>query len=249
MPWMNPCTMELRTRTLSRLLITLMMCGSVLLPACQQPPDSYYPLTERLRWEYVFSAREDATAHASARTISNQVLTITNLPRRQMNGAEVTPQMGDVAGQQWFLFVKGGPLGIAVVAKQPMDGNEPVTLEDPSYLLQYPLRVGTTWDGSADTSLLKDHQVSLQAKSTIEATDETVTVPAGTFKHCVKVTTTATEATRIPGVFGKVTVDLRTTQWFAAGTGVVKAIQTEHTDPPSLGGGEMTLELKSLRRF
>jgi hypothetical protein len=214
------------------------------LSACQATSDSYYPLEERLRWEMEMSGEEAPIPGEPLRKIKNEQISLLNLPRRQLGGVEVVPQMGDFRGHQWFAFVAADERGIYEVANQAVEQSEPELVDGRFYILKFPVAAGTTWERSVQTSSLKEEQVELIGTSTIVSVGESVTVPAGTFSNCAQVRTTAADTTRVPQVFGPVKVEVEMTEWLAPGVGVVKAERVEKTDRPELGGGTMQVALK-----
>jgi hypothetical protein len=221
----------------------------VLAYGCRPSNESYYPLQERLRWDYVLSGSEHSTKDRPGRSIHGQPTSFINLPRRQLAGHDVIPQMTDFGGHQSFLFVAADDKGVYTVARQAEEDSEPEILETRSYVLHYPLLAGIAWERSVDTSTLRGHQVTIAGRSTIESAGDTVTVPAGTYRNCVKITTVASAMTRVPEFFGTVKIEVEASEWLAPGVGIVKAVQVERSDPAEVGGGTLTVVLAKFASF
>ena len=91
--------------------------------------------------------------------------------------------MIDIRQQSSFSFFASDDTGVYECARQSVDDVEPKMLSWPEYYLKYPLKVGASWDGGREAAL---KNAIIPTTTTIESLDETVTVPAGTFQHCVK---------------------------------------------------------------
>jgi hypothetical protein len=195
----------------------------------------YFPLDEGRRWEYqVYVKKKDPWYLSGPIKISaKQVCTI--FPQREIKGKKVTPmqieqiQRGSVYTR--FLFYVKDQNSIYEFASQKPEDVEPKIFHD--YIIKYPIQVGNSWQETETSSL--EPRISVPIKSTIESIDEVVTVPAGTFKECLKIKSIGFAEK----VFGEeeqkwppppkeyVKIERERYYWFAPGVGIIKGIFKE----------------------
>jgi hypothetical protein len=127
-----------------------------------------------------------------------------------------------------FLFYVKDQNSIYEFASQKPEDVEPKLFHD--YLIKYPIKVDNSWQETETSSL--EPRISVPIKSTIESIDEVVTVPAGTFKECLKIKSIGFAEK----VFGKeqvwppqenVKVERERYIWFASNVGLIKLIFKE----------------------
>jgi len=138
--------------------------------------ESYMPLKEGSIWEYeALNFKNDNVTRKSR-------LTVINMSPRDFDGENVIPvkyvwkvkEIGDPTSNTFYFyfFVKTNN-SIYSIAKQMEKDIEPKKLNTPLTYLKNPIKKDNKW---------KD----VNAESTIEGIEDTVTVPAGSFK-CVRV--------------------------------------------------------------
>jgi hypothetical protein len=172
-------------------------------------PETYLPMKEGLVYRYAITAR-NMPGHTNATT------EMTVLAPRDLFGRKVIPERSieTHSNQPFIFFFTQDNGGILYIASQFGDNGEPHKLPQPQYMLKAPIRVGTAWDDSTGVTEVNGHGTIVTLRTTIESTDEIVTVPAGIFKKCLKV--------KLLGGTDKITVQL--SRWFAPGVGLVKAL-------------------------
>ena len=89
----------------------------------------------------------------------------------------------------------------------------------------------------------KDIGNNLSMLFQIMAKDETVTVPAGTFKHCIKIVGTAEFSFVADAAQGYKTVLVTQTEWYAPSIGLVKLERDEDLNQAIFKGGKQKYEL------
>jgi hypothetical protein len=190
---------------------------------------SYYPLKEGMTWQYQSSLG---------------VLTVKNLAPRKLAGKTVTPQQ--VGGD--LMFIVDDDTGIYDFAKQSPGDPEPRLLSAPYYqYVQKPVAVGTTWEDQSETTLLPK-TVSVQRRCTIDMIDDVVTVPAGTFKNCVRVRCAGSALVPVESR-GVAEVSVETYNWYAPGVGRVRWTTREKSNNALFGpGGEFSVDLASFSK-
>ncbi len=155
-----------------------------------------------------------STAIGSGDTVK---IIVTNFATRELKGKKVTPVKTDIDNQSYFSFIADSAEGIYHFATQQPGDIKPKINASPIFSIKYPIKVGTSWDSKAATSMLHQN-VPIVVKSVIESIDDVVTVPAGTFKGCMK----------IKGIgktnLGTVIINFESYSWNAPGVGNIKAI-------------------------
>jgi len=194
--------------------------------------ENYFPLEEGRRWEYqvYVNEKEGLYLGLESKISGKQVCTI--LPQRELKGKRVTPmQIEDIyRGSTYtrFLFYVKDQNSIYEFASQKPEDVEPKIIHDD--IIKYPIKVGNSWQEMETSSL--EPRISVPINTTIESIDEVVTVPAGTFKKCLKIKSTGFAEK----VFGEeqvwppkenVKVEKERYDWFAPNVGHIKIILKE----------------------
>ena len=114
------------------------------------------------------------------------------------------------------------------------------------------MEVDSSWTNNTKAYLIytvpphimrKDIGSNLSMLFQVVAKDETVTVPAGTFKHCIKIVGTAEFSFFADAVQGYKTVPVTQTEWYAPGVGLVKLERDEELNQSLFKGGKLSYEL------
>ncbi len=185
-----------------------------------------------------------------ARDVDNFVVEIKAQAPRPIAGRDATPLviLNQMENGHSYTFWARDKLGIAEIARQARGANDPQVLSEPVYLLRFPIRVGTTWDTREPTRVSDDEEIVMTGTAQIAAVDESVTVPAGTFRRCIRIDAESSGHHLVPhlngrDIDGEAEVQLNTSTWLAPDVGPVKATVRETMRPSSLGSAEQTLEL------
>ena len=246
---------------LAALLLLVAVAGCDRKPAAE----SYYPLGPGHRWKYVLSGEVEAFAgwalhregwkkKTASRDLDNYIVAVETSDTRKVKGVETTPFLAssNLTRTSWSTFAAKVDEGFADLAQSKRGKGEPEEFDTPHYFLRFPLREGRGWDVSEEVDFL-DETIQLSGRSTITAVNETVTVPAGNFRHCVRVDTEMSGSKRFPhlngrDMAGEATFDRQKTEWFAPEVGLVKATEKESITPEFLGNADQTLELTEFQR-
>jgi hypothetical protein len=203
--------------------------------------ESYYPLKEGMNWEYQFLL----TSMLS--NIGGQKMIVTNFAPREMKNETVTPQKVDVLGQSSFVYIGKDNNGVFEFAKQLPNAFEPGINKSPQYILKNPINVGISWVVEYETVLL-NRNFSIPLNTTIENIDEIVTIPAGTFKNCVRVKYTGRVDRNLGPFKGKARINVESHSWYAPGVGMIKSIIEEKCNHLLVGqGGTISVQLNSYK--
>lgn len=196
--------------------IVILMLGS---GSCSKSPATYCPLDQGRVWTYQMLMKMPSGVERSG------TITITNLAPRELDGKTVTPEKEEGQGSSVthyiFSYLAEDPSGVLTVAKQDSGDVKPTIYNPPRYLIKKPIRPGTTWAAFLPSA----NGGEVPAKATIESTDETVDVPAGTFKHCVKI--------HIVGD-SKQAAGQDEYRWLAPSIGLIKVIENGVSIPNSI---------------
>jgi len=227
----------------------------LLLAACSgntQP--RYFPLEQGISWRYdVQSTTMDGT--------ETQKYVIQAGEPRNWQG-ETLPVRVTLAGSR--LFYRVNDQGVFRVATQRPDAKQPTAVsEERRTVLRYPLEPGTSWQETSETMALyrtgppqrSEYHIKVPVKLeyTIEATNDTVKVPAGRFQDCLRVRAEGTKRQYDAGNYvGRTDITVEQTDWYAPGVGLVKSVRKESTSSKVLNHGSMqtfagrlTFELES----
>ncbi len=79
----------------------------------------------------------------------------------------------------------------------------------------------------------------------VEAMDEVVTVPAGTFKDCARVVGNGILPLYLDAVQGFKDIPIVNREWYCKGVGLVKVERVEELSSALFSGGKITMELSS----
>jgi len=93
----------------------------------------------------------------------------------------------EIGKVEYFQFFIEDGSGIYQFAVQSPFDPEPKVCESPLYLIKFPVKAGTSWEGRGETFLTTITGKSVNLKCTIESIDDVVTVPAGIFKNCLRI--------------------------------------------------------------
>lgn len=188
----------------------LIMAVLALLPLLAAPAvqgadsaDSYFPLKQGISWTYEIVSDQHPT----------QEVTVTNLTPREIKGTKVTLRKSQAGGPARYYLVGSDDYGIFRFGEQKSETAEPEVITPKDYYIKNPATTGTNWD---TTAKMGSDQVTI--KVTIEGTSDSVSVPAGTYKECLKIK-------HVGGNQDK-SLTLEAYEWYAPEVGLVKSLVT-----------------------
>lgn len=221
---------------LLRALSVLVLVAALWFVSGAGRPESYYPLEPGYSWRYEVSNGAGAALE----------LTVTNLGRRQLGDRSTWAQRLQLGDSVAHRFATRQGDRMLMVGEQRPGQAEPVPLDPPSVVYEEPLTPGRSWESDSMTTVALPG-TRLQTIATVEAVDEKVEVPGGTFERCVLVVSRGNA--NIDGTdHGPVALSVVTRLWYAAGVGVVRIERTESTDHPEVAGASLTYRLMSWTR-
>lgn len=233
----------MKKRFVRAALAALVFMG-LALPGCNRGKPgavAYFPLKQGLTWALRFRTSTGAAGR----------LVTTNLAPRKVLGVMAVGQRNVGAARSFTEYYAAEPDGVRYVARETPEGLKS-HLKDHAYVIKYPIKVGTSWS-EVDRTI---GGTVFSAKTMIESVSDTVTVPAGTFKECVRVRETGIASlvksvadVRPAAATGGHAIKVEDYYWLAPGVGVIKGTHRE-----SAGKGVMArsigiqLELMRFKR-
>jgi len=231
---------------------SLAVLGAVafLAGACGDESGDYFPLAPGWTWSYRVTTEIKSVGRDTARAFWF------SLPPRRVGEEKVTPKVMHDGRVYYYAKREDGIHRIGYRVR----GEDVFGPRVDAYVLKYPLEEGTAWRMASRTYLLKkqiisprdvsvhDIRTSVDLDYTIEKLDDTVAVPAGTFRNCVKVRGTGTTTFELGERFGIIHIQVETLEWYAPGVGLVKMVRRETSRPANPVAGEIVMELEFVDR-
>ncbi len=215
-------------------------------PPVSGDPNDYFPLENGRVWTYEVTttleghspAVEPMTVHA------REVQTMGDEPAHRRHISSGT--------DYWMRSDKTGVYRIA--SRTPLDRN-PMADEPTRYVLKKPYTVGTQWQVLTTAYVLQRRsEVPKEIRRThkpfpmtytIEAIDDKVTVPAGSFDKCLRVGGQAAVRVYVDAQFAWRDIPLITREWYCPGLGLVKMERDEPSPSRFMIGGTVAMTLKT----
>jgi hypothetical protein len=238
--------MKLDTLLRSAWPLALLACA-----ACQPRPDAddpsggLFPLHVGMTWTYEVETdmKDDAIVPTLRLTVDRKI---------EFDGWDTWVRRNS-SGMEYY--IRRGEGGIRRVASRT-DVQEQAVLDDkPRFILKTPLKVGDTWDAPTVPYLLRrpnetprdlvnTHQAIMTYK--VQALNETVTVPLGTYTGCALVRGEATLRLFTDPNNGFNDVPLISQEWYCPGVGLVRFEREETVPGLFMTGGKVNYVLTGL---
>ncbi|MDZ7736066.1 MAG: hypothetical protein U5P41_08150 [Gammaproteobacteria bacterium] len=237
--------------------VVVLLLFAMLLTACSNDRQTYFPLDPGTYWRYNIKS----TTMDGMET-KKYIIQVTQ--PRDWQGESV-PVRTTLAGMH--VFYEQNDEGIFRIATRRHDQKTPTAVPDDRHtVLKYPLQPGTSWSEVAETIALyrtgppqrSEYWIHapVKLKYVIEATDDSVKVPAGRFDNCLRVQATGRTPNYDAGNYiGRTDIIVDKTDWYAPGVGLVKSVRKETTTGKVLGregmqtfAGGMVFELEEFER-
>ncbi len=221
-----------------------------LLSGCDSdiPSTEYYPLQSGMTWEYRvmtnLAGKEDIRTY---RVENRGEVALSNEYSDDVVNVRHTSDGTDY----YILQDDTGSYRIAersIIEYEPRFEPERVrilpSLED--------IEVGRTWaivtkpyalHRTSSSSLPDPSEQSLNMLFEIQSLSDKVVVPAGIFENCLRVEGSAIVSLYTDPREGYQDIEIKQTEWYAPGVGMVKLVRDEPLDMPLFKGGKITFEL------
>jgi hypothetical protein len=223
---------------------------ALLLQGCNRDgvDEPLFPLTAGQRWTYrVETLVDDPEAKPRVET-----LTLETRGTQDVLGQPAWHRRSDSGVEYWLRTDDTGVFRIA--SKGPLD-DDPIKDPEPRYVLRKPYQVGTQWD--AHTTLyvfarrnefppelkhLPKYQ-NLKMVYRIEAVDQEVKTPAGTFKGCLNVVGKTNIKLFTDATMTMDDVVVTTQESYCPAVGLVRLHREEASPTKFIQGGQFLMEL------
>ena len=220
------------------LLFFFLICSG-----CSKKEQSYFPLSDGYKWRYdVLLETRDG--------VQRQKYILNNLGKSEFDGIPVYLRES-LDGT--VLYYSDSNEGIYYLGSINDKEIKPEFNKDKQLVIPEPHVANTKWEQSTTTKLLKKTgppqktvfeifaKVELEAR--IESLDDVVTVPAGRFKNCMKITMSGSSFKDAGNYVGLTLVNVEQTSWYAEGVGLIKMERIEPTKSNALDKGTLLIEL------
>ena len=226
-----------------------LLAAAILVAGCSPAPkgESYFPLNVGASWTYDITNNIDGT-------VSHETQ-VNSVPRTidYVGGDQVYVRRAEMPGgigvEYWLRKDK---IGIARIAHRT-DADEQAQL-DPNArtVLKLPLTVGGSWmvpsqpfviGPKTDLGQRDIKMPKVLMTNVVEALNETVTVPVGTFKDCARVVGNGMLPLYLDAVQGFKDIPIINREWYCKGVGLVKVERVEQLSSNFFSGGTITMEL------
>ena len=230
-------------------LCWLATCAAFALGGCGRQSDSYYPLARGWSWAYAVHIKTKSGARKFRYVVEN-------VGEGKLDGHAVAVQRAANGAQRYYRDDASGVLWVG----ETMPDEKPIVFSPPRIVLPSPADTSTpAWTNEEYTTALQgfgppkgplhiDISEKLTMRYVVQSVDDVVEVPAGRFEHCLRLHGEGETVANIVKPVGRTTITASTTQWFAPGIGLVKAVRDETTSSSTIPAGEWRMELLEVRR-
>ncbi len=227
----------------------------VFLAGCdkQIPETDYFPLQEGLQWHY------KVTTSLTGQRSSTKEFQISNLGPASLKGEyEGEPVSIRHTSDGTDYYILQDDTGTYRIGKRTLIEYEPRF--DESLVRVIPnyedLETGRNWSSETKPYLLystpgyatndpKNQRLNMSYE--LAATDEKITVTAGTFDNCIRIEGSSEISLYADPRLGTKTISITQTEWYAPGVGLIKLIRKEPLDLNMFKGGQIVFELTDFR--
>jgi len=224
----------------------LFLC-MILLSACGREDLEYFPLEEGIYWRYRMHYE------------------IMNGPMDTFFAIENKPEIRDDTGVLYeqvsmdgkSYFYRIDDQGLILTQRSRHGDFEDEYRDINRYLLRFPLQAGNEWQSDTWSRVLikvgppqkTEFRIVARVPVTvnIESMTDTIRVPAGVFRNCMRIRSTGSQFHDAGNYVGNTVVGIDETNWYAPGVGLVKSVRKETTTAKALDYGEIILELETYR--
>jgi len=215
------------------------------LAACEGANPSYFPLDDGRYWQYQI---EKTTMDGAV----TQKYLLQTIAVQTINDLRVSGQR-TVDGNIYFYQTDAN--GVRRIGHQ-VDGGAEIEAQDPALIvLPNDPKIGSQWTQLTHTKVLENSGPPwetlfriiepVQMDYKISSTNDTINVPAGEFRGCLKVSGFGSVNVDVGNYIGRMQISVEITQWYAPSVGLVRSHRVESTDASALTGGSLMMELES----
>ena len=210
--------------------------------SCSSEKQEYFPLNAGKVWNY------DVTINPGVEEKVKYKKTNFSLKKQKilLKGEEflMQPIVREDNSIYYYSKNKNGVLRKGI----QFNGNPDIKFEqDEKYVLKYPIKIGTEWNAQSKTYLILRRYAYFDYRATtnfdinykVSSINETVKVPAGRFKNCIKISGNGNTTFIGDREIGSINIEIKTEDWYAPKIGLIKSIRLEKTDTELFGTSKM----------
>ena len=224
--------------------LVLLLVITLMLAACDRKDLSYFPLSEGVEWRYRVIMKGPGASEQNRYYVRSE-------GERDYQGRDYHVHRSLTGTGTLFSVTERGVDKLGYLIRQ---GQAQVMLEDREFLIPYPVKEGYEWEDTTRTRLLirkgapgeSNILANVPAENVIESLSETIRVPAGTFKNCMKISTDGFAFHSGTQHKSRTLVEIKESRWYARGVGLVKSIRLETSTSDAFGTREEVFELESI---
>ena len=219
--------------------------------SCITESNDYFPLSNGKVWNYNVTINpgvEEKVVYKKTNVTLKKVDIIDN-KKNKISAYPILREDNSV------YYYSKGPEGIYREGSQ-LTGNQSIVFEsDKKYVLKFPIEIGTRWNSNSKTYLILrryayfDYRATtnFELKYKIVSINESVIVPAGKFKNCVKISGIGETTFIGNNEIGAIKIIVKTTDWYAPKIGLIKSVRSEETDTDLFGTSRMVQVLDDFK--
>lgn len=231
------------------------LCFFSLLPlfflfSCKIEKLNYFPLGDNLAWYYKVTILPEIEQKTVYKKFNSGLkkLKISDLQKNKY--IDVYPIRRE---DNSLYFYSQSNEGIKREGVQYNKSKSLILEKKKRFVLKYPIEKGNKWESIGKTFLILrryayfDYKASANFKlqHEIVSTSETVNVPAGKFRNCLKILGNGETTFIGDSEIGTIRIKIRTTDWYAPNVGLIRSERIEETDTDLFGTTKMIQELDS----
>lgn len=209
---------------------------------------SYFPLSSGYKWRYDVSLITRDGLERQQYILNNvgksKIENVTVFLKQTLDGTTLYYTQDDEAVKFLGMKTMAIPGGVFQPEKQ--------------IVMPKTVKVDAAWETMSTTKLLKKTgppqktEFKIIAKVpmevSIESLSEKISVPAGLFENCMKITMTGSMMKDAGNYVGLTLIDVKETSWYAPNVGLIKLERIETTQSEALDRGSLLIELADFKR-
>ena len=211
--------------------------------SCSLQNNTYFPLNENMTWNYHIDIIPEIEKKSVYKKISSVLKKQKIINPSTNQEIYVYPLRRENNSIYYYYNSKEGILRFG----KQYNSNNIEFEKKKRYVLKYPIKKGNTWTEESKTFLILrrypyfDYKATanFQLKNKLISLNETIKVPAGSFKKCIKIVGEGNTTFFGDSEIGTIKIKIKTQEWYAPNIGLVKAVRVEETDTDLFGTTKM----------
>ena len=225
----------------------------LILASCKKDNQKYFPLKNGHIWNYNVVINPGVEDKINYKKINSSIEgTLIKKPGIEET-IPVHPILREDDSIYYYSKNKNGIFREGIQFKR----ESPIIFEkNKKYVLKYPIKIGTKWNSVSKTFLIIRRYAYFDYRATtmfdinyeIKSLTETIKVPAGNFKNCVKVVGKGETTFIGDREIGSIKIKIISKEWYAKGVGLIMSERIEETDSDLFGTTKMTQILEDYKK-